>query len=128
MSTNSHVPQAQHLMDTQGHTNDKLLAMELLTVGLLARVLLRSIVLVIVELRCTHVSHDVIWQIIQFLQCTTWPQWRHLQMLSHYHLAEGMVISCSASQCPARCGRGKQSVQNPRIRLNEVVDCQGQQV
>ena len=57
-------------MDTQGHTSDKLLTMKLLTVVLPARVLRPSTVLFIMELRGTHVRHDIIWQTVLFLQCT----------------------------------------------------------
>ena len=76
-------------MNTQGHTSDKLLAMELRTVVLLARVLLPSIVLVIVELPGTRVSHDIIWQTVLLLHCTAWAQQPGLQVLLRCHLARG---------------------------------------
>ena len=108
-------------MDTQEHTHDKLLTVDLLTVVLPSRMLLPSIVLVIMELRGPHVRHDIVWQTILLLQCTTWAQRPGVQMLLRYHLEEGKVISSTASQCSARCGHGKQ--RDSRIRLKKGVDC-----
>ena len=73
-------------MDTQERTLDKLLTVNLLTVVLPARVLLPSIVLVIMELRGPHVRHDIIWQTVLLLQCTTWAQRPGVQMLLRYLL------------------------------------------
>ena len=68
-SARSHIPQAEHLMDTQGHTCDRLPTMELLTMVLPARVLLPCVVHVIMELCGAHVRHDISRQTILFLQC-----------------------------------------------------------